>query len=209
MGKIANDEQRKRMNEHFIKAFEYIAKMLGMSQGELAEKIGSKSSYISNFRKGLRPVPKETIERLIQISAINRELQIFSDYLYGHSDIMLLINVSSKEMIDVGNRRDNPDYEALQKQKSMIANDIPDMSSVFNSALAAKDETIESLKRELRTKNDLVQSLRDQLAAKDQLIAEQKARLIDYRRLIDSRELENNYPFPVGVADEKHTKKRA
>jgi hypothetical protein len=91
----------------------------------------------------------------------------------------------------------------------MIVNDIPDMSSVFNSALAAKDETIESLKRELRTKNDIVQSLRDQLAAKDQLIAEQKARLIDYRRLIDSRDLEKNYPFPVGVADEKHAKKRA
>ena len=86
---------------------------------------------------------------------------------------------------------------------------IPDMSSVFNSALAAKDDAIESLKRELRTKDELVQSLREQIATKDQLIAEQKARLVDYRRLIDSHEIENSYPFPVGVADGSTSKKRA
>lgn len=78
---------------------------------------------------------------------------------------------------------------------------IPDMSSVFNAALAAKDETIVSLKRELSTKDDLIQSLRDQLAAKDQTIAEQKARLIDYRRIIDSHDGLDRYPFPIGAAD--------
>ena len=78
---------------------------------------------------------------------------------------------------------------------------VPDMSSVFNAALAAKDEAIVSLKRELSTKDDLIQSLRDQLAAKDQLIAEQKARLIDYRRIIDSRDSLDRYPFPIGAAD--------
>ena len=84
---------------------------------------------------------------------------------------------------------------------------IPDMSSVFNAAIAAKDEAIESLKRELRTKDDLIQSLRDQLAAKDQLIAEQKSRLIDYRRTIDSRTDLTNYPFPIGSADHPETSK--
>ena len=81
-----------------------------------------------------------------------------------------------------------------------------DISSVFNSALAAKDEAIESLKRELRTKEELIQSLRDQLAAKDQLIAEQKARLIDYRRTIDSKSDLSDYPFPIGAADKSKQK---
>lgn len=80
---------------------------------------------------------------------------------------------------------------------------IPDMSSVFNSALTAKDETIVSLKRELSTKDDLIQSLRDQLAAKDQLIAEQKARLIDYRRIIYSHNGIQDWPFPVGAAEQQ------
>lgn len=207
MGKIENDEERKIKNEHFIKAFEYIAKMLGMSQGELAEAIGSKSSYISNFRKGLRPVPEETIAGLINMSAKREGLQIFSEYLYGNSEIMLLHNVSDKEILDAGSRRDNPDYETIQKQKSSNEG-IPEMSSVFNAALAAKDEAISQLKQRLLDKEEIIQSLRDQLSTKDQLISEQKARLIEYRRLIDSRDLANNYPFPVGVADENHKRKR-
>jgi len=89
-----------------------------------------------------------------------------------------------------------------------------DSSSIMNAALSAQMQTIESLKsenatlieahaRELKTKDDLIQSLRDQLAAKDQIIAEQKARLIDYRRIIDSHNSISDYPFPVGVAEQK------
>ena len=85
---------------------------------------------------------------------------------------------------------------------------IPDMSSVFNSALAKADETIESLKRELGTKDELIQSLRDQLASKDQIIAEQKARLIDYRHIIDSRDGIEKYPFPIGAAEPNQQSKR-
>jgi hypothetical protein len=84
----------------------------------------------------------------------------------------------------------------------------------LNAALAAQMQTIESLKsekatllevhaRELKAKDDLIQSLRDQLAAKDQLIAEQKARLIDYRRIIDSHNGLPDYPFPIGAAEGK------
>ena len=87
-----------------------------------------------------------------------------------------------------------------------------DASSIMNAALAAQMQTIEALKsekatlleahaRELKSKDDLIQSLRDQLATKDQLIAEQKARLIDYRRIIDSHNALPDYPFPVGAAE--------
>ena len=87
-----------------------------------------------------------------------------------------------------------------------------DSSSIMNAALAAQMQTIESLKsekatlleahaRELKAKDDLIQSLRDQLAAKDQLIAEQKARLIDYRRIINSHTGLPDYPFPIGAAE--------
>lgn len=87
-----------------------------------------------------------------------------------------------------------------------------DSSSIMNAALAAQMQTIESLKfekatllevhaRELKAKDDLIQSLRDQLAAKDQLIAEQKTRLIEYRRIIDSHNSLPDYPFPIGAAE--------
>jgi transcriptional regulator with XRE-family HTH domain len=87
-----------------------------------------------------------------------------------------------------------------------------DSSSIMNAALAAQMQTIESLKsekdtlleahaRELQTKDDLIQSLRDQIAANNQLIAEQKARLIDYRRIIDSHNGLPDYHFPIGAAE--------
>lgn len=81
-----------------------------------------------------------------------------------------------------------------------------DLSSMTNATISAYIETVESLKRELRTKDDLIQSLRDQLAAKDQLIAEQKARLIDYSRIIDSQN-GITYQFPIGTAESKSKNK--
>lgn len=119
---------------------------------------------------------------------------------------MLLINVSDQEMLDAKARSNNPDYETIQKQKENVTG-IPDMSSVFNAALAANYEAIESLKRELKAKEDVIQSLRDQLSTRDQLIAEQKARLIDYRSLIDTKDLLKNYPFQMGVAEDKRQQK--
>ena len=116
MGKIENDELRKIKNAHFLRAFEHVASVLQLSQGELAESIGSKSSYISNFRKGLRPVPDETINGLINISASKPGLQIFSEYLYGNSEIMLLANVTDEEMASAKMRSGNPDYEVLHKR---------------------------------------------------------------------------------------------
>ena len=96
----------------------------------------------------------------------------------------------------------NEEYEKLYNPQPI------DQSSLINATIAAKDEAIVSLKRELQTKNDLIQSLRDQLAAKDQLIAEQKARLIDYRRIIDSRDDMTNYPFPIGTAEGNHREQK-
>ena len=89
----------------------------------------------------------------------------------------------------------NEEYEKLYNPQPI------DQSSLINATIAAKDEAIVSLKRELQTKNELIQSLREQLAAKDQLIAEQKARLIDYRRIIDSHNGISDYPFPIGAAE--------
>ena len=107
------------------------------------------------------------------------------------------------------------DIKKAETATAVPASTPVDTSSAINAALAAQMESIESLKsekttlleahaRELKVKDDLIRSLRDQLAAKDQLIAEQKARLIAYRRIIDSRDDMTNYPFPIGTAEGEH-----
>ena len=107
------------------------------------------------------------------------------------------------------------DIKKAETATAVPASTPVDTSSAINAALAPKMESIELLKsekatlleahaRELKVKNDLIQSLRDRLADKDRIIAEQKARLIDYRRIIDSRDDMTNYPFPIGTAEGEH-----
>ena len=111
------------------------------------------------------------------------------------------------------------DIKKTETAAAVPASTPVDTSSAINAALAAQMESIELLKsekatlleahaRELKVKNDLIQSLRDRLADKDRIIAEQKARLIDYRRIIDSRDDMTNYPFPIGTAEGNHREQK-
>ncbi|MBR6605854.1 MAG: helix-turn-helix domain-containing protein [Prevotella sp.] len=78
-----------------------------------------------------------------------------------------------------------------------------DPSSQTNATISAYIEAIESLKRELRTKDDLLAEKDARLAEKDERIAELKAHNIDLRHQLDQYQNANvdRYPFPVGAAD--------
>lgn len=223
MGKIENDELRKIRNEHFIRAFEFIAKKKGIGQGKLAEMIGSKSAYISNFRKGLRPIPEETIEELIRVSAFIPGCQIYEEFLRGNSEIMLLKNVSDEEIVQAQLRGSNPDYDVLERYRNKSEKkDEPtptssvDASSAINAALAAYVELTNRLKQEMT----------DRLADKDTIIAEKQARIVALEQTVadkdaiirarDARILElerriaqsnaddlSKYPFAIGAAENK------
>lgn len=196
-------EMNKMNNKPFITAFKYFAGILTeRSQKRLCELMGIPSSRISEYNTGKKPVSEEAINALIRVSAKHGR-QIYSEYLHGNSDIMLLENVTDEEMADAEMRKNNPDYELIKSRKKRGEENHTDQSSLINAALAAKDDAIESLKRELQTKDETIQALRDQLATKDQLIAEQKARLIDYRRIIDAQGVLSDFHFPVGVADKR------
>lgn len=196
-------EANKRHNAPFLRALDVLMKEKGINQQEVAKLLLTKSGTFSDYKNGKKRAGQEMYDRLAR--AFGGRLNV--RYLTGQSEYMMLANVPDEEIIEYSMRDGNPDYDVIKKQKAACpvhtepTTNIPDMSSVLNAAIAAKDDAIESLKRELLTKDDLIQSLRDQLAAKDQLIAEQKARLIDYRRIIDSKELFSDYPFPVGVAE--------
>lgn len=222
MGKIDNDALRRKKNEHFIRAFNYVATARNMNQGELATAIGSKSAYISGYKSGIRPVTDEVIAGLVRESCVKPSQQVYREYLFGNSEIMLLANVTDEELAEVELRRNNPDYDTMKQQhraSERVHDDsysTTDPSSIMNAAVAAQMQAIESLKsekatlleahaRELKAKDDLIQSLRDQIAAKDQLIAEQKTRLIDYRHIIDSHNGLTDYPFPIGASDIQQT----
>jgi transcriptional regulator with XRE-family HTH domain len=84
--------------------------------------------------------------------------------------------------------------EEIEKQNRPI-----DQSSLVNSALAAKDETIAA-------KEETIASLREQIQAKDELIAALRQQIDILQQQVHAakdEELFKNFPFPNGVADKK------
>jgi len=224
MGKIENDELRKLKNANFMKAFKFIATKLKMNQGQLAEAIGSKSAYISNFSSGIRPVPEETIDALVDISAKIPNGQIFREYLLGNSDIMLLANVTDEEMIAAKRRATDPDYDAMQarmkekeKQLDNATQSHPfiDPASQQNASIAAyvqltnrlsddlKKKEIEMEER-LAEKDVRIAELKDTIAAKEEIIKARDARIIDLERQLAIATTSDitRFPFKGGVAEE-------
>lgn len=78
-----------------------------------------------------------------------------------------------------------------------------DPSSQTNATISAYIEAIESLKRELCTKDELLAEKDARLAEKDERIAELKAHNIDLRHQLDQYQNADvsRYPFPMGAAD--------
>lgn len=92
------------------------------------------------------------------------------------------------------------DYQNAQKDRQTA---IPEYASLLNSALAAKDETIEAYQKRLEDKDVIIESLRAQIADKDDHIATLKARVAELRLIIDANNImDAAYPFPVGTADD-------
>ena len=87
--------------------------------------------------------------------------------------------------------------DAVTNSFSEPTSRIPDMSSVFNSALAKADETIETLKAR-------IVDLQRTIADKEEIIKARDARIIDLERQLNAISVSNpeKWPFTVGVADE-------
>lgn len=176
--------RQKRLHE----AFEHLRKFFGIhTQTDFAEVLKYSRVYISSALNG---------------NEKNLTDKLFTNICEAYPGVFNLNYLLTGEgsLLTTEEEVHNEEYEKLYNPQPI------DQSSLINATIAAKDESIASLKRELQTKNDLIQSLRDQLAAKDQLIAEQKARLIDYRRIIDSHNGISDYPFPIGAAENNRDK---
>ena len=200
-------EANKRHNAPFLRAFELLKKEKGLNQEQAAKLLETKSGTFSDYKNGKKKAGPDMYYRLARAFGGRLNMR----FLTHESEYMMLANVPDEEMVEYALRDNNPDFDVLKKAKAEsdanhTSSGTPDMSSVFNSALAKADEAIEQLKLRLKEKDELIQSLRDQLADKDKLISEQKARLIDYRRIIDSQNGLSGYPFPIGAADNPNQK---
>ena len=191
--------EKEGLHQRLRQAIVWLKQNKNMLQLDIAEKMGMTSVGLS---RGLaRCKEKNDEDFVIKFHQATGEIFSLEWLLYGTGE------------------KFTADIKKAETATAVPASTPVDTSSAINAALAAQMESIELLKsekatlleahaRELKVKDDLIQSLRDQLADKDRIIAEQKARLIDYRRIIDSRDDMTNYPFPIGTAEREHREQK-
>lgn len=138
-------------------------------QQELSALTGITSTTISRILNDKVKQPSaETMQKLFDAFP-----GLFNPKYFRGESVYLLM----EDYIDAQN-------ETKPKQEAHLDN-----SSLMNAAIAAKDETIASLHREIKTKDDLILALKNRIEDLESRIAKHNQKEI------------NNYPFEMGVAE--------
>lgn len=147
-----------RRNKIFAAAYDHLKRTQGVrTQEQLAGKMGVSAETVSRIIRAHTDVTEDAISRLQTASGCIFNLQ----WLRGESDVMLAADV----------KKTTGDTAEAVSQSS------PDMSSLINSIIAAKDDAIASLKRELASKDETIAAKNETIATKDAAIASLKREL--------------------------------
>jgi len=175
----------KTRNNIFAAAIDEIRRREGeLTQLELARRMGVNKDTVTNILHYRTAVSDDIITRLQNASGRIFNLQ----WLRGESDIML-----SEQTNDGSETFGNNNLPG-----------VPTYSSMTNSIIAAKDEAIESLKREAAAKDETIESQKRESASKDALIESLQQQVADLRAALAEQQKKDsfgNYPFTPGVAD--------
>ena len=169
-------------------AVTWLKRNKGILQKDIAEEMGITGT---SFTRGMARIKEKDDEDFVIAfhSAVKDFISL--DYLlHGIGDLII-------------------ENESTFRAKTASTSNI-DPSSQINATISAYIEAIESLKRELRTKDELLAEKDSRLAEKDERIAELKAHNIELRHQLDQYQNADidRYPFPIGAAeDNKRTRK--
>lgn len=182
----------KKGKTNFAYALDYLrANGFIHSQKDLADRIGSTATTISRNKHGI--VGRSDEETIAKFHAVFGHI-INIAYLRGESDKMLVADLTPQEKINIG----------VNSNTMSAASNTPDMSSLINAALAAKDETIMSLKRELTAKDDTISVLHSQLSDKERYILDLQQQILELRRRYSQEPPKKDFStgcYPLGVAE--------
>lgn len=207
-------EENHKRNKPFNTAFKFFADYLvNGSQKDMCNLMGVPAPRVSEVIKDKKPVNDKLINALINLSA-KKGMQIYSEYLYGHSDIMLLENVTDEEMAEVSLRKSNPDYEKMMKQKenpeqNQQPPDVPtiDPSSAINAAISAYAQLIEAKDAIIAEMEARIADLQRTIVDKDTIIRDRDARIttMEHQMAAAATSDLSRYPFTIGAAEDIKT----
>ena len=203
-------EERKRWNEPFLRAFNYLLdENYASTKGELCKMVGIEPGLISRYSNGIKKVSVDTMNALARVSGG----RLYINYMLGKSKYMLIENVPDDEILNAN----NPDREVIEEQNKTAGNNSStlDPSSVINSLIAnhtrqindyeerIKAKEIEMAER-LAEKSATIAALQRTIADKEEIIKIRDARINELeRKLADATTGDlSRYPFKAGVAEE-------
>ncbi len=203
-------EERKRWNEPFLRAFNYLLEEnYASTKGELCKIVGIEPGLISRYNNGTKKVSVDTMNALARVS----EGRLNVSYMLGKSDYMLIANVPDDEILN----SNNPDREVIEKRKQeeqgRKASSI-DESSQMNASIAAyvqltnrlsddlKKKEIEMEER-LAEKDARIAELKNTIATKEEIIKAREARIAELERQLAAAATSDlsRYPFTIGAAE--------
>ena len=172
---VSQDE----INNNFLDVIRWLKSEYGYTQAYIVEKAELAPNAISKIKNGKANAGDETITKLCNAFNLN------PDYFYGRSTYKTKLE----------EKREKLDKNLQHAQRCIQSQPYIDPGSQINALIAAKDETIASLQRELDAKNET--------------ITLQRSRIADLERKLASIAISDfeNYPFTIGVAEDKKQRK--
>jgi hypothetical protein len=206
MEKDSRIEDKKRYNAPYLRAFDYLAKEMRVTQGKLVEMMKGNSSFISAYRSGTKRVGFDYMKRLCEVFSIyfKGERHLNMRYLEGTSQYMLVENIPDEEIHEIMQRDGDPDYDVIKQRNQKEVQPI---------SYSYKDEYIETLKSQMADLRIQLNDNMKRLDEKDEYIAilkrENERLLNENERLLialsesQPDELLRKFPFPMGSAEQR------
>ena len=160
---------KEEINGYFLEAIRLL-KAEGYTQKDIVKAAGLSQNTITKIKTGQNNAGDDTINKLCNAFKLN------PDFFY----------------------RGSKQFKMDEKEQQPASATTIDNGSAINAALAAKDETIETLKAR-------IVDLQHTIADKVDIIKAREARIVDLERKLAVATTSDitRYPFNVGVAEER------
>lgn len=161
---------KEEINGYFLEAIRRL-KAEGYTQKDIVEAAGLSQNAISKIKTGQNNAGDDTIKKLCNAFNLNQ------DFFY----------------------RGSKQFKMDEKEQQPASTPMIDNGSAINAALAAKDETIETLKAR-------IVDLQRTIADKDEIIKARDAHIAELEAKIAQSIASDlsHYPFTIGAAEDKH-----
>lgn len=145
-------DERKRLNQPFLKAFEYLRKEKRITQALLAMEMHTNSSMISAYKKGTKLAGDDIKRRLREAF----EGRLNPLYLDGESDVMLLADATTSTPPQP---EPTPEMSIIELAASLIKE-----NEALRRQLQDTIEEVKSLREEMSRDRDAISTIRTSLS---------------------------------------------